>query len=171
MVMSRYIEISVPQPPRCEEATMSKQSQLSRRHVLAGSAAGFAAAVLPTIGFAKAPMANSQAPAYYRFRVGAFEATVVSDGPLHMGEPSGNVFAGVSKEQMTKELTDNFLPTDDVLLEQNALVINSGERVVLFDTGGFKTMGPDAGRLIANLKASGIEAKDVDAVVVTHAHP
>ena len=36
---------------------------------------------------------------------------------------------------MTKELNDNFLPTDNVELEQNALVVNTGEQVVLFDTG------------------------------------
>jgi glyoxylase-like metal-dependent hydrolase (beta-lactamase superfamily II) len=32
-------------------------------------------------------------------------------------------------------------------------------------------MGPDTGRLLANLKAAGIDAKDIDAVVLTHAHP
>src|SRR5262249_18375677 len=75
----------------------------------------------------QAPMANTLAPAFYRFKLGGFEATIVSDGPLHMGAPSPDVFVGVSKEQMTKELADNFLPTDDVLLEQNALVINTGD--------------------------------------------
>jgi glyoxylase-like metal-dependent hydrolase (beta-lactamase superfamily II) len=32
-------------------------------------------------------------------------------------------------------------------------------------------LGPDTGRLVANLIAAGIESKDVDAVVLTHAHP
>jgi len=147
------------------------RSYPSRRQILAGGMAGLAGAALPHAALAKAPMANTPAPAFYRFKLGGFEATIVSDGPLHMGEPNANVFVGVSKEQMVKELTDNFLPTDNVLLEQNALVINTGDRVVLFDTGGFKVMGPDAGRLIANMKASGLDPKDVDAVVITHAHP
>src|SRR5882672_1018781 len=107
----------------------------TRRELLAGAAAGLAGAALPRVANAKAPMANTQAPGFYRFKVGAFEATVVSDGPLQMGAPAGGVFSDVSKEQMLKELNDNFLPTDDVQLEQNALVINTGERVVLFDTG------------------------------------
>jgi glyoxylase-like metal-dependent hydrolase (beta-lactamase superfamily II) len=79
----------------------------------------------------------------------------------------------VTKDQMTKELTDNFLPTDNVLLEQNALVINTGDRVVLFDTGvgDVKMFGPDSGRIVASLKAAGLDPKDVDAVVLTHAHP
>src|SRR5712671_884578 len=123
----------------------------TRRELLTGAAAGLACAALPGVASAKAPMANTQAPGFYRFKFGSFEATVVSDGPLHMGEPSDGVFSDLSKEQMVKELTDNFLPTDNVLLEQNALVINTGDRVVLFDTG--------------------LDAKDVDAIVLTHTHP
>jgi glyoxylase-like metal-dependent hydrolase (beta-lactamase superfamily II) len=149
------------------------RSYPSRRQILAGGVAGFASAAVPHAALAKAPMANTAAPAFYRFKLGGFEATIVSDGPLHMGEPNANVFVGVSKEQMVKELTDNFLPTENVLLEQNALVINTGDRVVLFDTGvgGAKQFGPDTGRLIASLRAAGLDRKDVDAVVLTHAHP
>jgi len=149
------------------------RSSLSRRQILAAGAASLSYATLPCAAFAKAPMANTQAPAFYRFKVGGFEATVVSDGPLHMGEPNAGVFSDVTKEQMIKELTDNFLPTDTVQLEQNALVINTGDRVILFDTGvgTAKAFGPDSGRLVASLKAASLDPKDVDAVVLTHAHP
>jgi glyoxylase-like metal-dependent hydrolase (beta-lactamase superfamily II) len=145
----------------------------TRRELLTGAAAGLTSAALPRVASAKALMANTQAPSFYRFKVGSFEATVVSDGPLHMGEPAAGVFSDVSKEQMLKELNDNFLPTDTVQLEQNALVINTGERVILFDTGvgTAKTFGPDSGRLIASLKAASLDPKDVDAIVLTHAHP
>jgi glyoxylase-like metal-dependent hydrolase (beta-lactamase superfamily II) len=145
----------------------------TRRELLAGAAAGLAFAALPRVAGAKAPMANTPAPGFYRFKVGGFEATVVSDGPLRMGEPAAGVFSDVSKEQMIKELTDNFLPTDTVQLEQNALVINTGDRVVLFDTGvgTAKAFGPDSGRLLSGLKAAGLDPKDIDAVVLTHAHP
>src|SRR5262245_32294967 len=156
--------------------TMStEQASLSRRRLLAGASVAAAASFVGGASsvMAKAPMQNTQAPTVYRFKVGAIEATVVSDGPLPMGEPKPDVFVGLSKEQLTKALTDNFLPTDNVVLEQNALVINTGDRVVLFDTGmgTDKMLGPNTGRLVANLKAAGIDAKDVDAVALTHAHP
>jgi len=155
------------------DLTMGDRLNPSRRQLLTGVAAGLTCAALPQVAAAKAPMANTQAPGFYRFKLGAFEATVVSDGPLLMGEPNGNVFTGVSKEQMTKELGDNFLPTDNVQLEQNALVINTGDRVVLFDTGvgTAKAFGPDSGRLITGLKAAGLDPKDIDVIVLTHAHP
>jgi glyoxylase-like metal-dependent hydrolase (beta-lactamase superfamily II) len=145
----------------------------TRRALLAGAAAGLTSAALPHIASAKAPLANTPAPGFYRFKVGSFEATVVSDGPLHMGPPAAGVFSDVSKEQMVKELNDNFLPSDQVLMDQNALVINTGERVILFDTGvgTAKAFGPDSGRLITSLKAAGLDPKDVDAIVLTHAHP
>jgi glyoxylase-like metal-dependent hydrolase (beta-lactamase superfamily II) len=153
------------------------RSAPSRRHVLTGAAAAATASLTGTFhagpGFAKAPMANNQAPSFYRFKLGSFEATVVSDGPLALGPPSGDVFSGVSKEEMHKVLADNFLPTENVELEQNAFVINTGDRIVLFDTGigSAKVFGPNTGRLVSSLKAAGIEPQDVDAIALTHAHP
>ena len=153
------------------------QISLARRRLLAGIGGTAAAALVGSASMApvraKAPMQNTQAPAFYRFKLGAIEATVVSDGPLPMGEPKPDVFIGLSKDEFGKALADNFLPTDNVVLEQNALVINAGDRVALFDTGmgTSKMLGPDTGRLIANLKAAGIAAGDIDAVVLTHAHP
>ena len=89
-----------------------------------------------------------------------------------MGPPQPNVFTDTTKEDMVKALADNFLPTDNVSMEQNALVVNTGNQLVLIDTGlgAFKMMGNDTGRLVANLKAAGINPGDVDAVLLTHAH-
>lgn len=118
-------------------------------------------------------MQNTQAPAFYRFNVGAIEATVISDGPLAIGPAKEGIFSGISTDQFVKILGDNFLPSDNIALEQNALVINTGERLALFDTGmgSAKAFGPDTGRLLANLKAAGYEPKDFDAIVLTHGHP
>jgi glyoxylase-like metal-dependent hydrolase (beta-lactamase superfamily II) len=148
------------------------QNNPSRRDALAGlSAAGLAAIATPAL--AKAPLLNTPAPGFYRFKIGAIEATVISDGPLELGAPSPDIFKGVSKEEFGKALTDNFLPTDSLRLEQNALVVNTGDKLVLIDTGtgSQKLMGPHTGKLLANLKAAGIDPKDIDAVAITHAHP
>jgi len=54
----------------------------SRRQLFTGAsaiaAAGLVGSALPAA--AKAPLLKTQAPAFYRFNVGGFEATVVSDG-------------------------------------------------------------------------------------------
>jgi len=71
---------------------------LSRRSLLTGAAAlaGAAAGLPARETFAKAPQLNTQVPYFYRFRIGAIEATVVSDGALPLGEPSSS-FLGTSK--------------------------------------------------------------------------
>src|SRR5687768_4947682 len=138
--------------------TDHERLSLSRRTFLTGTAATATLGLSAQLAFARAPIARVQAPAFYRFKVGSFQATVISDGPLQMGPPSAEVFTGLSKDEMTKTLTDNYLATDNVALDQNALVINTGDRVVLFDTGvgSVKMMGPDSGKLIRNLRAARI---------------
>src|SRR5262245_62142774 len=146
---------------------------LSRRRLLAGAsaaaAAGLAGGTSQTL--AKAPMLNTQAPAFYRFKIGSIEATVVSDGPLPIGAAT-RTFRGTSEAELGKMFGEHFLPTDNVVLEQNCLVINTGERLVLFDTGMSSVKRPNTqtGRLLASLKQAGIDAKDIDAVVLTHPH-
>jgi glyoxylase-like metal-dependent hydrolase (beta-lactamase superfamily II) len=146
---------------------------LSRRDLLAGASAIAAASAFDLHALAKAPMQSGQAPAFYRFNIGAIEATVISDGPLGLGPAKEGVFSGVSTEQFTKIQNDNFLPADNVELEQNMLILNTGDRLVLFDTGmgTAKAFGPKTGKLLANLKAAGYEPKDFDAIIITHAHP
>lgn len=144
----------------------------SRRQVfIAGGAVVGGAALLPgSATQAAAPATGTQVPGWYRFKVGEFECTVVSDGPL---APSavGAVYPPLMEDEFAKLLAQNFQPAK-VPFDQNALVVNTGRQLVLFDTGvgTIKALGPNAGRLIGNLKAAGIEPAQIDAVVITHAH-
>jgi glyoxylase-like metal-dependent hydrolase (beta-lactamase superfamily II) len=64
------------------------------------------------------------------------------------------------------------MPTDNVVLEQNCLVINTGDRLALFDTGMSSVKRPNTqtGRLLTSLQQAGIDPKDIDAIVLTHPH-
>lgn len=151
------------------------QPKLSRRRLLGAAAAvgaaGLLTGALPHAALAKAPMANAQAPYWYRFKLGGLEITVVSDGTLPLGEPSGS-FLGVTKDQVGKMLTDNFLPTDNVVLEQNIPIVNTGDKLVMFDSGMgvSKMFGPTTGRLLKSLGEAGIDPADIDVFVASHAH-
>jgi len=119
------------------------------------------------------PMANEQVTAAYRFKVGGFECTVVSDGPLKLGTFSPELFRGFTQERIDEILAANFLDKGNFEVEQNALVVNTGDKLVLIDTGmGFrKVYGPRSGRLLANLRAAGIDSASIDVVALSHAHP
>lgn len=148
---------------------------LSRRHALLGSALAFGAASLGPFGVssaaAKAPLAKSQPAYFYRYMLGKFQVTMVSDGPLPLGPP-GDAFLGLSKDEIAAQLTNNFLPTDNIVLEQNSPIVNTGKNLVLFDTGmgSQKMFGPTTGRQQRSMKEAGINPAAVDAVVCSHAH-
>jgi glyoxylase-like metal-dependent hydrolase (beta-lactamase superfamily II) len=145
---------------------------LSRRRLLTGASAGAVAGLFGTTSqsLAKAPLLNAPTPAYYRFKLGSIEATVVSDGPLAIGDPK-NTFRGPTPEELGKMMTEQFLPTDNVVLDQNVLVINTGDKLALFETGMSSVKrNDDMGRLVANLKQAGIDPSDIDAVIPTHGH-
>lgn len=148
-------------------------SILSRRHALAGAATAAGALALGRAGgaWARAPMTGTPAPYFYRFRFGDAEATIVSDGTLPLGDPKSN-FTGLPPAEMDRQLADNFLPPSDAVLEQNILILTTKERTVLFDTGmgSSKLFGPTTGKLLATMRQAGIDPKDVDAVVMSHAH-
>jgi glyoxylase-like metal-dependent hydrolase (beta-lactamase superfamily II) len=68
-------------------------------------------------------------------------------------------------------MTDLFLPSDKLVMDQNALVINTGDKLALFETGMASVKRTeDMGLLIGNLKAAGIDPKDIDYVIPSHAH-
>jgi hypothetical protein len=93
---------------------------LSRRHVLMGASAAGALGTFGSLGsaLAKALMLNTQAPYFYRFKDRDFEATVASDGQLPLGDPHKN-YLGLGDTAVDKQLTDNFLPLGNTVLEQN----------------------------------------------------
>ncbi len=64
---------------------MAHPIRASRRNVFPGASALIAAFATPAV--AKAPRIGIRVPAVYRFKVGAIEATTVSDGPLDIGGP------------------------------------------------------------------------------------
>jgi glyoxylase-like metal-dependent hydrolase (beta-lactamase superfamily II) len=146
----------------------------SRRGLLTGASAIAAAGTLglgSSPAQAYAPMPTDQAPYLYRFKLGDSQATIVSDGILPLGDPTAN-FSNITKEEIQKELRDNYLPLDKIVLQQNVLVLNQGGKTIVFDTGmgGLKLFGPTTGQLMKTLRQAGIQPKDVDAVVMSHAH-
>lgn len=114
---------------------------------------------------------NPQIPHWYRFRIGDFAVAVISDGPFSLGRPEDN-FQGLAPDRLRRLLESHFLPTHEVVFEQNALLVDTGRDLVLFDTGmgTERLLGPDTGHLATNMAAAGINPAQVTAVALTHAH-
>ena len=122
------------------------------------------------------PPTDLPAP-FTRFRHGTFSCTVVSDGVLTLGPAHVN-FPTADPAEIDALLTAHYLPTSDVRLNENILVVDTGDQLVQFDAGvgvdpalGRGFFGPGTGQVILNLRAAGIDPADIDIIAITHTHP
>jgi glyoxylase-like metal-dependent hydrolase (beta-lactamase superfamily II) len=127
------------------------------------------AALLPALpSAAKEAPAGAQAPGVYRLKVGAYEVTVLNDGS---GALPTKFFSG-DAEGAAKLLEQSFVASKDMAPTTfNEWLINTGDKLVLVDTGYSSGAGPVAGKLPKALAAAGVKPEDIDAVVITHIHP
>ena len=108
---------------------------------------------------------------FYRFMIGDFQATVISDGygPI----PVGPIFAmNVSEAELAPVLKANFMPPV-IQATNNILVVDTGRERILVDTGFGEKIGPPFGSfpgLDANLRRAGILSESIDLVVISHGH-
>jgi glyoxylase-like metal-dependent hydrolase (beta-lactamase superfamily II) len=114
-----------------------------------------------------APISGTQAPGYYRIKVGDYEVTVLSDGSLTLDH---TLFAG-DEAGAEKLLKDAHLPKMGIPTPLNTWLINTGKKLILVDAGGGTHFAPSVGRLPQNLAAAGIAPSAIDEVVITHPHP
>lgn len=107
-----------------------------------------------------------------RFAVGSIECQIVPDG-AGLYEPGG--FAvGVPENEIRAALRAKAEDSRQFAFPYNCLLIRSGGRIALVDTGMGAEMarhtGEPGGRLMESLAASGITAGQVDMVIISHAH-
>src|SRR6185369_3024392 len=118
---------------------------------------------------AQTPMSKESSPGWYRMRLGSFEITALLDGTLDL--PVDQLFPKVDPARIRTLLSRSYL-AKDVTLTVNAFLVNTGTRLVLIDTGTgtSQLFGPKLGQLLANLRASGYSAEQVEEIYVTHMH-
>ncbi len=131
--------------------------------------ASLAGLPISSAGFAAAPKAQIQTPGAYRFSVGKFEVTALLDGYIDADPTLIPSFDGPKAAQLYQ---DQFRPplADKIRIPINSFVINTGEKIILIDSGTADNMGPTLGQFTNNLKAAGVTPESVDAIVLTHMH-
>src|SRR4051812_34635140 len=90
-------------------------AEITRRSVLAGTVAVTAGALGPLAGgspaHAAAPPAGKQAAAFYRYKIGTYEVTVVSDGGRTFPLPETFVI-NKKKDEVNEALAAAYMPKD-----------------------------------------------------------
>ena len=151
--------------------------ELTRRQMLVGTAAAAVAATVPLIAAAPAraaaPQFGKQAPGFYRYKLGSFEITVVTDGKSRV--PITDAFVtNASKDEVKAALAALFMDTEIFYGPYNPIVVNTGANLAVIDTGNgeaaYQSTKGLNGQLLINLAAAGIDAAAIDSVVISHFH-
>ena len=147
----------------------------TRRTALAGTAAMASAPLWPSAqAKAAAPLAEKQAPSFYRYKVGDAQVNVISDGAATNPLPD-NFVVNAKKDDVNAMLDRAFMVKDKLTNTFTPLAVNSGGKLIVIDTGNgpgaFAATKGNVGQFASNLAAAGIDAKTVDMVVISHFHP
>jgi hypothetical protein len=141
---------------------------------LSGAAASGAAPMLMTrAAQAEVPMAATMPAAFKRFKLGDFEITgAVRRPPVWCRNRNRFSAPMPRKEEVEALLAENYLPVDQMQFTFAPTLINTGNELILFDTGnGEGGREGGVGQTLANLQASGYTPDQVTHVVITHMHP
>jgi glyoxylase-like metal-dependent hydrolase (beta-lactamase superfamily II) len=142
--------------------------QVTRRKLLGTAAAAFAASA--TAARAEVPAANAAAAGVYRYKIGSYELTALYDGIWY--RPIDQDFIRNAPFTEVEQALDlAFMPHDKLATPFTTLIVNTGKKLVLIDTGTGGQIAPSAGALRANLAAAAIDPKAVDQIVISHFHP
>ena len=146
---------------------------INRRHLLAG-VAGLPASMQLAAGSkpagAAAPETGVQVPSLYRYKIGTFEITALYDGVWY--RPIDEEFVrNADYREVKRAMADAFMPPEKLATPFTALLVNTGSKLILLDTGTGGQIAPTAGSFADNLAAAGVDAKAIDAIVISHFHP
>ena len=142
-------------------------TDLTRRNVFAGASLAVAGA-LPAQ--AAAPEIGKQAPSVYRYKIGDFEITALYDGVWY--RPIDEKFVRhADYADVQREMSDAFMPEEKLATPFTTVLVNTGKKLILLDTGTGGQIASTAGSFSENLKAAGIDPKTIDQIVISHFHP
>ena len=144
---------------------------MDRRRILKFGALASGLFALPGLADAHAAkLTEVTNQGHIKMQLNEIEILLLSDGHISLTNPQPIFAPGINPGHVKKELRKIFLAEDKLETAINVMVLKKGDRVVLIDTGSGYHFGQTSGWLLKNLEASGIKAKNVTDVFITHAH-
>jgi glyoxylase-like metal-dependent hydrolase (beta-lactamase superfamily II) len=141
---------------------------LQRRRLLV------AAAATPLLSFqpagAQQAQTPAQAPGFYRFRVGRFLVTAITDGQAMRANPTRGMAVNVEPAAVEQALKDALIPVTGFNNPYVVTVVETGRETLMFDTGTGGQLNDTAGLLQQNMRAAGLDPGRIDRIAITHFH-
>lgn len=133
-------------------------------------AAGLFSLALSPVLVQAAPQTQqkTQVPGYYRMMLGQFEVTALYDGSVPL---ETTTLHGINAKDIQSMLDAMFVDSSKGMQTAvNSYLINTGQNLVLVDSGAGLCFGPGLGAINDNIIAAGYQNSQIDTVLLTHLH-
>lgn len=110
----------------------------------------------------------NQAPGFYRYKIGDIAVTAIHDGFAR--RPLEGLVRNAELTDVKAAMERAFFPPEALNVTFTALVVETGGKLALIDTGNGDSGAPTSGNWLANFKAAGFDPKNVSTVVFSHFH-
>lgn len=104
------------------------------------------------------------------FKIGELQAFALRDGAFVFPNDGKTFAVGHAPDDVAKLLAAAGLPTTELSLSIQPLLVKSADKVLLFDTGVGSGAGESGGKLVASMREAGVEPASVTDIFISHAH-
>ncbi len=109
-------------------------------------------------------------PDIFRFKIGKLDAVALKDGDIDAANDGKTFGVGQPNGAVSALLAAAGQPTDVLHLSIQPLLVRSGKRVLLFDTGAADASFARAGRLPVSMREAGVAPAQVTDIFISHRH-
>lgn len=117
-----------------------------------------------------APAPAAASANVHEFKIGDLSAFALRDGTFVFPNDAKTIGVGHSPEEIGKLLESAGVPTTELSLSIQPLLIKSADKVLLFDTGVGSGGGENAGKLVTSMKEARIDPASVTDILISHLH-
>ncbi len=143
---------------------LTSRTTFDRRTMLVGMGCLAASPAL-----AKAPLAESQVAGVHRYKIGDIEVTAILDGHFELDT---TLMPKATPDAVAEVQRAEFLPVGQTIQGAvNTYIINTGDELIMVDTGARDYFGPTVGKFLQNMEAAGYTPDQIDRILLTHMHP
>jgi glyoxylase-like metal-dependent hydrolase (beta-lactamase superfamily II) len=145
---------------------------LSRRDFVVSTAMAAALGLNARLAVSPAFAQKTPDPAkpFVTYKVGAAEVTALYDGIWEKSHDPAFI-ANASVEEVKAAMMKAGLPAEFVSIPFTVVVVKTGGKTVLCDSGTGGQVQPTAGKMTANMKAAGLDPTKIDTILISHCHP
>jgi glyoxylase-like metal-dependent hydrolase (beta-lactamase superfamily II) len=112
---------------------------------------------------------QKQVPGYYQYSFGDYQITALLDGTNYLSKA---LFKNIPEAEVQQILKKYYVDqAKGIQTSVNAFLVNTGEELILVDSGASSCNGANFGSIYSNLQASGQKPEQVNTVLLTHLHP